>query len=118
LDIGYRFGHRKTGELTPPRTGTDYFPKDGMLPAQGPLSPNGASTTCDVNLTNLRGPYYELPAGTKLPPGMKILRDGRDVIPDSNRGAGHHTIYNDRDMLQEVFDRLFMNLPGREAGSK
>ena len=61
---------------------------DGTRPSEStdakalPL-PTGASTVKDVNKAPLTGDYHLLPGGTKLPNGLGVVADGKDVIPSS-----------------------------------
>ena len=47
-----------------------------------------------------------LPAGTKLPDGLAVVADGRDVYPESEHEETHHTIYPTRDMTVQEFQNL------------
>jgi RHS repeat-associated protein len=101
----------------PPRIGKDIFPnQDGVLPAQKPPLPQGASTVADLNETSLTGHYHVLPAGTPVPEGFGVLADGVDVLPGSPHRAAHYTIFNTVSMEPDNFVQLFSDLPWTYGG--
>jgi hypothetical protein len=53
-----------------------------------------------------------------MPPGMGVVRDGRDVIPDSPHPEGHATIYPTEPMSPETFSERFLGLPWEYGGKK
>jgi RHS repeat-associated protein len=111
---------------SPPRVGTDVQvdPVTGMIPAQkcdlaNGVFPDGKSATIKPEegvLTNVF--IHETPAGTQLPEGMAIVYDGSDVVKGSNRGPGHHTIYNTRDMPPDEFLAKHTQIESRPVAIK
>lgn len=87
-----------------PRIGRDIFPdQSGMLSPQSLPLPQGQSTFANVTESGLTGPYYRLPAGTQLPPGLSVVADGKDVYARSPHPNTHHTIYNTVSMQADEF---------------
>lgn len=114
----YAFGN--TQHPRPPRPGDLPSMMDGVIPAQ-PLPgrlPEGASTFIDPTLASLRGHYHRLPAGTDLPSGVLVLRDGRDMFDDSLHNVGHATIYTTDDITLKDFQQQFLALPWTHSGVK
>jgi len=62
--------------------------------------------------------YWVLPADTALPPGVGVVHNGRDAIPDSPHGKTHHTFYPLHPMPFSEFRRMFLELPWVYAGNK
>ena len=91
---------------------------DDIVGPEMPPLPNGASNAADVNLAPLSGHYHKLPAGTVLPDGLGVVADGSDVIPNSGRFPGHHTIYPTREMTVNEFNELYLSLPWVHGGKK
>ncbi len=85
---------------------------------EGPPLPQGASTFADAESTSLSGHYHRLNAGVRLPAGLGVVADGRDVNSDSSHGPGHHTIFPVIKMLFNEFNRLFLGLGWTHAGNK
>lgn len=90
---------------------------DIVGPESGPL-PKGASNVLNVNDASLKGHYYVLPAGTKLPDGLDIIADGSDVVANSPHGVGHYTIFPTKEMTVDKFNELYKSLPWKFGGKK
>ncbi|RYC39743.1 RHS repeat-associated core domain-containing protein [Pectobacterium zantedeschiae] len=101
-----------------PRPGKDIdVDANGMVKSQADeLLPQGASTTLDPNKSPLSGHYHTIPEGSKLPDGLGIKVDGKDVIPGSPHAAGHATIYPTRDMSMTEFQNLFDSIHWQYGG--
>lgn len=113
----YAFG--KSGEPREPRPGIDVIlDEEGSVLPQVPPLPRGASTFTDPLATDLTGHYHRLPAGTRLPEGMAVIADGVDVIPESQHGPGHYTLYPTEKMGFEEFKNKYNSLPWEHAGNK
>ena len=113
----YAFGNRSGPR--PPRAGTDVFPDQaGMLTAESPPFPRGASTFGDPNVAPFTGHYHKLPSNTPLPQGLGVVADGRDVLPGSPHDPTHHTLYPTEPMHIDRFTELFRKLPWEYAGKK
>ena len=93
-----------------PRASTDIdVDSDGMVTAQDPMGEvQGASTYTDPTTAPLSGHYYRLPAGTRLPRGLRVQADGADV--GGPAPWGHRTIYPTKGMPFETFFELFRKL--------
>jgi len=76
----------------------------------------GKSTTSDVELTDLNGHYWRIPAGTVLPPELGVIADGSDV--GGTAGPGHHTIFPTETMSIDRFTELFQGLPWEYLGKR
>jgi hypothetical protein len=113
----YAFGNRTGPRL--PRPDLDLFADAaGNVGPEVPPEVDGASAFGDTNESPLTGHYHLLPAGTPLPEGLGVVADGRDVDPDSDQAATHHTIYPTVRMPLDRFAELFKNLPWCYAGKK
>ncbi|MBI0431963.1 hypothetical protein [Pectobacterium parmentieri] len=103
-----------------PRPGKDIdidVDANGMVKSQADeLLPQGTSTTLDPNKSPLSGHYHTIPERSKLPDGLGIKVDGKDVIPDSPHAAGHATIYPTRDMSMTEFQNLFDSIHWQYGG--
>ncbi|HDT0722406.1 TPA: hypothetical protein QIB97_003529 [Proteus mirabilis] len=87
-----------------------------MLPSQvGKSKPQGKSITRTPEESGLTGHYHSIPADTKLPDGLGIKHDGRDM-PGGYMSPGHSTVYPTKDMTQEQFNELFNKLPWEYRG--
>lgn len=96
---------------------------DVIIPSQAAVEwPKGASTTKAPMESPLSGPYHRLPKGTRLPEGMKIISDGKDVVNKNgvkgSHAPGHYTLYNTNDIHFTDFQKLFEDLPWVKAGNK
>jgi len=83
--------------VDPPGLEKDFkIPRYGSGPVDvGPEelpAPKGKSAWRDPNQAPLSGPYYKLHGGTQLPPGLKVVADGKDV-GGAEHLPGHHTIF-------------------------
>lgn len=65
----------------------------------------------------LDGQYHRIPAGTRLPEGLRVRHDGPEVGGPSPYPT-HHTIYATRPMSLGGFNDLFQSLPFEHAGKK
>jgi RHS repeat-associated protein len=111
----HAFGNREMPR--PPRPGQDFGVDDaGQVIPESPPLPRGASTFGDPHQSGLTGQYHRLPEGTELPPGLNVVADGSDVIPNSPHPPTHHTIYPTESMSPEAFSQAFSDLPWEHAG--
>jgi RHS repeat-associated protein len=117
----YAFGGGPNGNNPGPRVrpGNDiYVDIDGMVEAQNPPFPDGASTFSNLKFAPLSGPYYYISKDRPMPPGLAVIADGQDVNPASRNAETHHTIYPTVRMLFVEFERLFKSLGWTYGGSK
>jgi hypothetical protein len=109
----HAFGNRTMPR--PPRPGTDlHVSPEGTVGLTDP--PTGASTFGDPAQAPLTGHYHQIPGGTEMPEGLRVLADGSDV--GGPHPPTHHTIVPSRDMPMEEFTDKFNNLPWEYAGKK
>jgi len=80
----------------------------------GPTTKAGASTFADVNKAPIDGPYYKLPAGTEMPEGIGVIRDGKEV--GGAHAETHHAICPTRSMPAKTFLEKFRGLPWLSLG--
>ena len=71
----YAFGNRQSPRL--PRPDIDIVVVDELVYPTEPIT--GASSFGDVQFAPLSGHYHKIEAGTRLPSGIAIIADGRDV---------------------------------------
>ena len=108
----YAFGNRQSPRL--PRPDIDIVVADELVyPTE---SITGASSFGDVQFAPLSGHYHKIEAGTRLPSGIAIIADGRDV--GGNRASTHHTIYPNRPMPFTEFQAKFLNCGWVYGGKK
>lgn len=100
---------------------SDFDDENGRKVPIGPYAPTGpmdrvpgSSTYIDPNKASVKGHYYKLPAGTRLPSGLAIHVDGEDK--DGHAPWGHRTIYATRDMSFDDFEEMVRELPWQHAG--
>lgn len=87
-------------------------------PANGVFG-KGVSLTSDPLNAPLSGNYFRIPAGTQIPNGVNIIRDGSDLYPGSDRGPGHHSFYPTEATSGIDFNNAYKNLFEEAAcGSK
>jgi hypothetical protein len=86
-------------------------------PKAGPTF-DGASTYSNIDFAPLSRHYHRLPAGSKLPEGLAVIADGRDIAPQSHHGPTHHTIYPTALMTFQRFVELYLGLPWEYGGRK
>jgi len=90
--------------------------KQGLLPSQeGMKRPQGKSVTRTPKESGLQGHYHILPEEVKMPDGLGIKHDGRDM-PGGYMSPGHSTIYPTKDMTVDEFNDLFNSLPWEYGG--
>lgn len=96
---------------------SDLAPNEhGLLPSQtGKARPQGKSVTRTPQESKLKGHYHSLPEDVKMPDGLDIKHDGRDM-PGGYMSPGHSTIYPTRDMTPDEFNVLFNSLPWEYGG--
>ncbi|EOS8970725.1 hypothetical protein ACNM8S_004034, partial [Escherichia coli] len=88
----------------------------GLLPSQaGKVRPQGKSVTRTPKESGLQGHYHTLPEDVKMPDGLGIKHDGRDM-PGGYMSPGHSTVYPTRDMTPDEFNDLFNSLPWEYGG--
>lgn len=84
--------------------------ENGMVPVQNYVKFKGI-WPLGKSLSNIRepvtptGPRYILPAGSKIPEGIGLVRDGKDV--GGPQPEGHYTFYPLHDMTPEDFIEKF-----------
>jgi RHS repeat-associated protein len=104
-----------TTEPKGPRPGTDIKVDDsGMVKGQSydpanNIFPDGKSATVTPVDSGLQGTFHQVPEGTKMPEGLAIVADGKDV--GGPHGPGHHTIYPTKDMPFSEFEAKVKSLP-------
>jgi hypothetical protein len=109
----YCFGNRSGPRA--PRPGVDIdVDAAGMVRPTKP--PTGASAFGDPGQAPLTGHYHRIPAGTQLPPGLRVVADGADV--GGRELPTHHTIYPSGPMALDDFTQQFLDLPWEYAGKK
>ena len=108
------FGNR-TGPRAPRDADTDVGP-DGMVMTQLQARYKGASTFGEPLASPLRGHYHTIAAGTPMPPGLAVVRDGEEV--DGAHFATHATIFPTVPMSRQEFIDRFVGLPWKYGGSK
>jgi hypothetical protein len=86
----------------------------GIVGPELPPNPKGASTFADPHRCGLRGHYHGLPGGFRLPDGLEVVADGRDV--GGRHLPTHHTIYPTIPMQFDRFVELFRQLPWKYSG--
>lgn len=114
----YAFGNKSKPRDARAERDFGVIDNTAIVDAQKPPLPKGASTVLDVNEAPLSGHYHTLPAGTTMPEGLGVIADGKDVIPNSPHGKGHHTIFPTIDMTVDEFNSLFQSLPWQYGGKK
>ncbi|GMB65897.1 hypothetical protein [Pectobacterium parmentieri] len=90
----------------------------GLLPSQagaGKARPEGKSVTRTPQESGLQGHYHTLPEDVKMPDGLGIKHDGRDM-QGGYMSPGHSTVYPTRDMTPDEFNDLFNSLPWGYGG--
>jgi hypothetical protein len=108
----YAFGNRTSPR--PPRSNLDLTViNDSVVPTQ---PPTGASTFADIRYAPLTGHYYRLDKGTRLPSGLAVNADGKEV--GGTHSPTHHTIYPSRPMLIIEFVEKFLNCGWVYVGKK
>jgi hypothetical protein len=111
----YRFGNA-TGGIAPLRLGEDYdLNSRGRIDPQS-FNPNftykGASAFRNPYTTKLTGVVYRIPLQqVVLADDLGVVEDGNDVIPNSPRQAGHHTIFNTVELSPDEFEQRLRALP-------
>ncbi|KYF62143.1 hypothetical protein BE04_31830 [Sorangium cellulosum] len=117
----HAFGNKATPR--PPRIeghNTKPGQKADMVPdANKMLQPNvtqGASTFADPSQAPITGHYHTLPAGTKLPQGLGVVADGKDV--GGTHARTHHTIVATEPMTPAEFESKYNSLPWSHGGKK
>lgn len=108
----YAFGNRQSPRL--PRPDIDIVVVDELVYPTEPIT--GASSFGDVQFAPLSGHYHKIEAGTRLPSGIAVIADGRDV--GGNRAPTHHTIYPNRPMPFTEFQAKFLNCGWVYVGKK
>lgn len=89
----------------------------GLLASQaGKARPEGKSVTRTPVESGLQGHYHTLPEDVKMPDGLGIKHDGRDM-PGGYKSPGHSTVYPTRDMTPDEFNDLFNSLPWEYGGN-
>jgi RHS repeat-associated protein len=100
------------GNTTTPYLRIDMTPDgNGMIgPEMDPATgfPRGVSTFTDPQLADLHGPYWRLPAGTKLPVEVGLADDSAVA------GMGHRVLYPTVQILSDRFHQLLRSLPWGE----
>lgn len=113
----YAFGPRSTGPR--PIAGRDVFPdREGKLAPERLPFPNGQSAFSDPVAAPVSGHYFRLPAGTRLPEGLRVIADGSEVQLASPWPPGHHTLYNAKEVSFEAFVHMIGDLPWQYVGKK
>ncbi|WP_179124713.1 RHS repeat-associated core domain-containing protein, partial [Salmonella enterica] len=97
----------------------DLEPNDkGLLPSlQGVKQPRGKSLTRTPRESGLKGHYHTMPTDTKMPDGLGIIHDGRDV-PGGYMSRGHSTVFPARDMTPDEFNKLLTSFPWEYGGKQ
>lgn len=108
----YAFGNRQSPR--PPRLSKDITVENDCVKATKP--PTGASTFGDIQYAPLTGHYYKLDRDTKLPEGLDVIADGKDVGGTHSRT--HHTIYPNREMPFTEFVDKYLHSGWVYAGKK
>lgn len=108
----YAFGNRTF--LRSPRPNLDLTLVNTLVIPTQP--PTGASTFADVRYAPLTGHYYRLDEGTRLPSGLAVIPDGKEV--GGTRSLTHHTIYPSHPMPIIEFVEKFLNCGWVYAGKK
>ncbi len=108
----YAFGNRQSPRL--PRPDIDIVVVDELVYPTEPIT--GASSFGDVQFAPLSGHYHKIEAGTRLPSGIAVIADGRDV--GGNRAPTHHTICPNRPMPFTEFQAKFLNCGWVYGGKK
>ncbi|EEA4939961.1 hypothetical protein DAV22_24060 [Salmonella enterica subsp. enterica serovar Enteritidis] len=89
-----------------------------MLPSQkGVKRPRGKSLTRKPSESGLKGHYHTMPTDTKMPDGLGIIHDGRDV-PGGYMSVGHSTVFPTRDMTTDEFNKLLASFPWEYGGKE
>ncbi|HAE6952190.1 TPA_asm: hypothetical protein GNB46_004648 [Salmonella enterica subsp. enterica serovar Infantis] len=89
-----------------------------MLPSQkGVKRPRGKSLTIKPSESGLKGYYHTMPTDTKMPDGLGIIHDGRDV-PGGYMSVGHSTVFPTRDMTTDEFNKLLASFPWEYGGKE
>lgn len=86
----YAFGNRQSPR--PPRLSKDITLENDRVKSTKP--PTGASTFGNIQYAPLTGHYYRLDRETKLPEGLDVIADGKDV--GGTHAQTHPTIYPPR----------------------
>ena len=86
--------------------------KHGLLPSQaGKARPQGKSVTRTPEESGLQGHYHTLREDVKMPGGLGIKHDGRDM-PGGYMSPGHSTVYPTRDMTPDEFNDSLIHYHG------
>lgn len=116
----YAFGNRAQPRRARPQQDFGVDSEEQDVGPEIPPFPRGASTFSNVDGVPLTGHYHKLSGGTRLPNGLGVVADGRDVHADlpQAHGAGHHTIFPAIRMQVRQFNDLFTGLPWQYEGQK
>ena len=108
----YAFGNRQSPRV--PRLSKDITVENDCVKPTQP--PTGASTFGDIQYAPLTGHYYKLDRDTKLPEGLDVIADGKDV--GGTHARTHHTIYPNREMPFTEFIDKYLGSGWIYAGKK
>ncbi|WP_236738991.1 hypothetical protein [[Phormidium ambiguum] IAM M-71] len=108
----YAFGNSQRPR--PPRQNIDIAVENDAVKPTKP--PTGASTFGDIQYAPLTGHYHRLDRGTKLPEGLDVVADGRDV--GGTHLPTHHTICPNREMPFSEFVEKFLSSGWVYSGKK
>ena len=113
----YAFGNRT--QPRGPRPSDFGLPDaSGDVGPESPPLPKGASTFGNPHAAPLTGHYHSIPRGILLPPGLGVVPDGPEFVPDSPNPPTHHTIYPVVAMPFQRFVDKFFDLPWKYEGKK
>jgi hypothetical protein len=93
--------------------------KEDLIGPGTPTSPMddvpGVSAYIDAAKCGLKGRYWLLPPGARLPDGLGVHADGKDV--GGSYSWGHRTIYPTRQMSAGEFQKLLDSLEMQYGGN-